>query len=245
MKCPNCNHDLINGVCSHCNYITTGEFIKRKEQIKVKKCPKCGKEMTGNFCSYCGYMSNGRFIKMKSSQMKKRKCPKCGKEMTDDFCSYCGYMLNGNIIGKKEQKITEEEKALGYEYNTILRNENYSMVFLLGPVYFCYRNYFWLGFFFSILDIYCHKVALTTITTPSFFFPYALIPFLFPLYAVLYFILNRFFWITVSNWFYLFLVRRKLQKTKDIEHLKYQNRIKLIFGIISYIVIIIGAICIR
>ena len=209
MKCPNCNHELIKGVCSHCNYMTTGEFIKRKEKIKLEKCPKCGKEMTG------------------------------------DFCSYCGYMLNGNIIGKKEQKITEEEKALGDEYNTILRNENYNMVFLLGPVYFCYRNYFLLGIFFSILDIFFHKIALTTITTPSFLFPTDLIPFLFPFYAVLYFVLNRFFWITISNWLYLFLVRRKIKNTHDIEHLNYRNKTKLIIGIISYIVIVIGAICIK
>ncbi len=209
------------------------------------KCPNCGKEMTGDFCSYCGYMSNGRFIKRKPSQKKKRKCPKCGKEMTGDFCSYCGYMLNGNIIGKKELKITEEEKALGDEYNTILRNENYSTIFLLGPVYFCYRNYFWLGMFFSILDVFFHKIVLTTITTPSLFFPTDLIPFLFPFYAALYFVLNRFFWITISNWLYLSLVRRKLKRTKDMEHLKYKNRIKLILGIIGYIIMVIGAICIK
>ena len=73
------------------------------------------------------------------------KCPKCGKKMTKDFCMFCGYMLNGNYIHKTNYKVNDLAKALGDDYDKVIRNENKFLIFFLGPLYFAYRNYFFLG----------------------------------------------------------------------------------------------------
>lgn len=86
------------------------------------------------------------------------KFPKCDKKITRDFCMSCGYMLNGNYITKNNFKISILEKEFGNEYNKIVRNHNKWIVFLLGPIYFAYRNYFFLGLILEIFNIVSYLV---------------------------------------------------------------------------------------
>lgn len=80
-------------------------------------------------------------------------CPKCGKSNFKDYCIVCGYMKNGNYIRKTRYENSDLEIMLGYEYDDIIHNTNNLKVFLLGGLYFCYRNCFFVGFFLEILNI--------------------------------------------------------------------------------------------
>ena len=123
---------------------------------------------------------------------------------------FCGYMLNGNYIKKNNNKVSELEKVFDKEYKKIVRNENKRIVFLLGPLYFGYRNYFFLGFileFFNIISYWILYIIFYKLTNIG--------PFSFaPLFILLYFFLNKFFWITFSNSIYIVLVNKKIQKIK-------------------------------
>ena len=82
-------------------------------------------------------------------------CPNCGKKSNNnDFCMFCGYLINGSFIDKSDTKVKDDlELFLGDDYLTITRNDNYIITFTLGPLYFCYKKKFLLGFLLGIIDI--------------------------------------------------------------------------------------------
>ncbi len=165
------------------------------------------------------------------------KCPKCGKPLHKDFCMYCGYMANGNIIDtKKKIEASKLEKYLGNDFETIIHNENAKEIFILGPLYFSYRNYFVLGTVLTLLDVYIiynsRVIAQTFLNTPlpnfylNFDIPVMLITFL----------LSRLIYVMLSNEIYLKLLTKKLAKSKDdIVKLGDGNKVNVIFSIIFVI----------
>ena len=81
-------------------------------------------------------------------------CPNCGKEMYKDFCMHCGYMANGNYIKMdNEQDNTDLKKILGIDYYNIEDGKLSVISLVFGPLYFCYRRYFYLGLILGVLDI--------------------------------------------------------------------------------------------
>ena len=128
------------------------------------------------------------------------KCPNCGRKMLSDhthtFCIHCGYMENGTFIKKKEDSyVSDVEIYLGNEYEVIYYNNNNYLTLLLGPFYFCYRNYFWLGILGFIFNLFCY--FLTYCTFPKFFF--------------LTFLLLRILYMTAANILYLKLLEKKVE----------------------------------
>lgn len=149
------------------------------------------------------------------------KCPKCGKNMNKDFCMFCGYMLNGNYIHKTNYEMNDLAKALGNNYDMVIRNENVITVLLLGPLYFAYRNYFFLGLILEIIDalsyVFIYVCGEVLRITPP------IIPNIgFWLVFITYFILNKIFWISMCNPIYSFLVNKKIKKINK----KYKNESK-------------------
>lgn len=170
------------------------------------------------------------------------KCPKCGKRMTKDFCMFCGYMLDGNFIKKTNYKISDLEKAFGNEYKKIVRNENKWLIFLLGPLYFGYRNYFFLGLILEIFNIISYWILYNIFNILTNIGPFSFAP----LFILFYFLLNKFFWVLSSNSIYKFLINRKIDKIKRkyktnkddyIVNIKIRNIYKPLFIVITIVLI--------
>ena len=168
------------------------------------------------------------------------RCPKCGKNMNKDFCMFCGYMLNGNYIHKTNYEVNDLAKALGNDYDKVIRNENVGFIFLLGPLYFAYRNYFFLGFILEFINLFSYYILY--ILQYTFRLGYGEIPnVLFYFILFLYFIINKSFWMIFSNPMYKFLINKKINKIKSkykenidnyIINIKIRNIYKPIFAII-------------
>ena len=140
------------------------------------------------------------------------ECPNCGKKMTNNFCMFCGYILNGNYITKNNPKISDIEKVFGDEYNMIVHNDNKLIVFLLGPLYFGYRNYFFLGLILEILNITSYFILYNIFYKITNIGPFTFAP----VFILFYFLLNKFFWVIISNPVYIFLMNAKINKIKNI-----------------------------
>lgn len=174
------------------------------------------------------------------------KCPKCGKIMSKDFCMFCGYMLNGNYIRKKHYSASDLSKALGSEYDTVIRNENTGMIFLLGPLYFAYRNYFFLGFVLEFINLFSYFVLYIFHHFFRFNYSSEVPNVIFWIVLIFYFIINKFFWILFSNPIYVFFLKKKIKKiiknhkdNKDdyIRNVKNRNIYKPIFAAIMLVII--------
>ena len=173
------------------------------------------------------------------------KCPNCGKEMTKDFCMFCGYMSNGNYIKKRKHKATDLEKNLGDEYDTIIRNDNNLTTFILGPLYFCYRNYLFLGVSLAYLNIVCYfGILFFYQNQEGDFFTNAIGMYFLLITILLFFLLNKIFYVSFANYICLYFAKRKIkkintkykkQKNDYLIKVKFKNDLKLIIGIILYL----------
>lgn len=149
-------------------------------------------------------------------------------------------MINGNIINKNTHPAFDLEKALGNDYDKIIRNENISFIFFIGPLYFAYRNYFFLGLLLEFINIgsylfFCRNMYIILGNLPVL---YSYV-FLFS-----YFVLNKLFWMMVCNPIYTFIINRKIKKIKKkygnnkddyIINIKIRNIYKLNLLIILFI----------
>lgn len=99
---------------------------------------------------------------MNSVSLNSKKCSKCGFNMTDNHCIKCGYIEGVSIIDidKYDNSITSKELVLGDSYQKVLHNENSLNIFLMGPLYFCYRKFILLGTLLFLLDLFIrYKVS--------------------------------------------------------------------------------------
>lgn len=130
------------------------------------------------------------------------KCPKCHINSPGDFCVRCGYIDEETRM--KTHKINFEksdlEKYLKNYYTRVLYNQNKKIVFLLGPLYFAYLNYFYLSFVLGIIDIF---VTLSF----GYLFESTFV-------MVISFILNRFLYVMFANSLYMYLTNKKISKWK-------------------------------
>lgn len=175
------------------------------------------------------------------------KCPNCGMDMKKFFCFHCGYMTNGIIINtKKPIEYTLLEIYFDKKYDKIIRNENWFISGILGPVYILSHNYFLIGALLIVLD-----------TMVSIFFCVLNHALLMPLVIVLanycYAFFNRLLWATIGNSIYLKLLSKKLIKLKEKYPSNYKEQIQklykkdmfllpfkyLVFGFICYCIFII------
>ena len=166
-------------------------------------------------------------------------CPKCGKPLHKDFCMHCGYMLNGNIIDtKKKIEASKLEKYLGNDYEAIIHNENTKIIFFLGPLYFSYHNYFFLGTILSFFDTYIilksRIIAQTFLNTNIINF---YLNFDIPI-MIITFLISRLFYIMTANGIYLKLLNRKIAKKSTLNE-KDCNKLNVFLSIIFVILLFI------
>ncbi len=167
-------------------------------------------------------------------------CPNCGKEMYKGFCMHCGYMANGNYIKMDGGSTTTDLKTiLGKEYFDIEDGKLSFSTLIFGPLYFCYRTYFYLGLILGILDLF--SFVLVGYINNNYLSSYN-IPLLIVL--IVYFLLDRAFWLLVNNHIYLGLLKMKItsiNKKYGMERDSYINGVrvksisKMFIGIIVYV----------
>ncbi|MDO5002742.1 MAG: hypothetical protein Q4E39_00740 [bacterium] len=172
------------------------------------------------------------------------KCPNCGKMMKREFCMFCGYMINGNYIHNTESAISDLELYLGEEYSKIIRNQNYFITFIFGPLYLCFRGFFFTGFILEIFNCF----FLLFITTIGGYLELAFFNLAY-VFFVIGFILSKMTWMTINNIIYIKLIERKIKKIKNengknyIKVLQNKKATKNIFlpflAIILYIIILL------
>ena len=145
------------------------------------------------------------------------KCPNCGFDMNKNgYCMHCGYMNNGNIIDtKKKEHATMLELYFGDEYDKIIRNQNWFIAGLLGPVYLFCRKHYLVGLLLIILDII---ISLFFVTINYTLMVYSL--------STYYFLFNRIIWATINNMIYIKLITKRLNKYKEKNPDKYLENIQ-------------------
>ncbi len=170
------------------------------------------------------------------------KCPRCGMPMLKDsnhtFCSHCGYLDDGKEIhGYREQQASDLEIYLGQEYDKIIRNDTPSLCFILGPLYFLYRGFLFLGVLLEVLELYlCYLISLLGYGTMY-------------LHFILFFaslFISRILYTIFSNTICIYLYQLKIRILKKrhpnnyLEYLrKFNDRAVSLAGIILIILLIL------
>lgn len=85
---------------------------------------------------------------------KNDRCPKCGAVVYHGCCTKCGCLNNGKKINLKENYENDELKEYLIDYASMLTNENYGLVLLLGLTYFSYAGYFILGCVCTFIELF-------------------------------------------------------------------------------------------
>ncbi len=170
-------------------------------------------------------------------------CPNCNGKIIDGCCINCGYLINGNKIDKSNE--TEDkyflQKMFNDDFDTIYRNKNIFLVFILGPLYFSYRGYFIIGTMLTFIDflIYCFNVTIVNRFVLNSIFSTPLI-----IFCVVF---SRTIYCLFANTICLLIdkikikVIKKIYKDKYIEKINdYKHRkIYLILTVLFYLVPII------
>lgn len=171
-------------------------------------------------------------------------CPKCNGKIIDNCCVKCGYLTNGNKIENREIDKNYELKLFNKDFDIINRNKNLFLVFILGPLYFSYRGYFFLG------------TVLTLIDFLYFFYSSSFISILLSLKGIWYsnviaiiitIIFSRLFYIIFSNAICLLIDKYKIKKIKNKYKCNYIDKLKnykhhkyyLIFTVVLYLIVIL------
>lgn len=176
--------------------------------------------------------------------MKKEKlCPKCGKAMHSFWCLHCGYMVNGKVITKQEKNpsASDLEIYLGERFKSVCYNENTLLIFFIGPFYFCLNKFILLGVLCACLDLIIYMFMLQWLGTFKF---------------LLFFILVRIIYMTVSNMVYMKLLTKRIEKIKHDNPDNYLDILraandktmslgKLIVGVFIFLCICIAIFLIR
>ena len=129
---------------------------------------------------------------------------------------------------------------MGEDFQKVVKNQNKKTLFFEGPLYFCYRDFFWIGFLLECCDLLGYYFA---ISYGSAFFAYGRLSLL-PGFMIFYFCLNRYFWMTLGNHIYLWLLKRKIKKTEKMNtqekeqyllQIKAENYLKLRIAIYIFL----------
>ncbi len=154
------------------------------------------------------------------------KCKNCGGIIYNGCCLKCGLMENGNFIQnpKKEPKIEEIEKY-NEDYDIMLHNENWYVPFIIGHLYFSYRNYFLLGILFEIIEIF-FQIAAFYIQAKTIFQDLLSVLLTF----ILSFLFVRIIISIIANPIILFFDKKKVKM--KYKHKIFKSMIKLIVHIL-------------
>lgn len=165
------------------------------------------------------------------------KCLKCNSQIIDGCCIKCGYLENGNQINYKEIDRYEDLKLFNKNFDKINQNKNLLLIFILGPLYFSYMGYFFLGTVMGLIDYFLLYYTMNNIL---WIFGNSSL-------TIIYFLVDRLIYIVLSNQICILidkikikLIKRKYKenykdKLKEYKHHKYY----LLFTLIIYYILIL------
>jgi hypothetical protein len=146
-------------------------------------------------------------------------------------------MSNGNIIDtKKETPPTTLEIYFENHYDKYIRNNNWLVPGLLGPIYIFCHGYYITGLLLIIIDSIISLFSM--LFNHAFLFIYIV-----KLYNCTYWFINRVLWATIGNMIYLKLLTKRLSKMEKRNPTKFKEQLSTLykkdnrFIIIKYIII--------
>jgi len=165
-------------------------------------------------------------------------CPKCNGKIVDGCCTKCGYLENGNRIENNNIDKNEDLKLFNKDFEIINENRNLLWVFILGPLYFSYRGYFFLGTILGLIDYFIFYYFINT--------SIMVLVFGITMIGPIYILINRLIYIIFSNYICLLIDKIKIKRIKKKYKESYKEKLKeykhnkyyLIFSIIIYLALI-------
>ncbi|MBR6690538.1 MAG: hypothetical protein IKL65_04335 [Bacilli bacterium] len=173
------------------------------------------------------------------------KCSRCNGKIVDCCCVKCGYLENGNKIENKEIDKNEDLKLFNKDFDIINRNKNLLLIFILGPLYFSYRGYFFLGTILGLIDLFAFYYSMNLLSIAIFIFGSTYV-------SLFYLLINRLIYIIFANYICVLIDKLKVKrikkkykedyknKLKEYKHNKYYLLITLIIYLILFIMFIIS-----
>ena len=146
----------------------------------------------------------------------KNKCPKCGFTLTKNYgtkpyCVKCGYTENVFLYDMSKYNSKESDLELFFkdEQERYIHNQNTLLIFILGPLFFSYSGFFWLG---MILTFFSLRIGFLIYYNLGFIVFFSI------------FLFVRFFYMTFLNTIILLLIKFKIHFLKK----HYKNYKELI-----------------
>lgn len=146
-----------------------------------------------------------------------KKCPKCGFNMSKDYgtqfyCVKCGYTEGVFLHNMNKYKSKESDLGLFLKDEQIryLYNKNDVLIFLLGPLFFSYSGFFWIG---MLLTFFSFRIGFIIYYNLGFIIFFS------------YFLFVRFIYMTFLNTIVLILIKLKIKILKKYFR-NYKNIIK-------------------
>lgn len=160
--------------------------------------------------------------------MSIKRCIKCNGIIYNGCCIKCGLMDN-NVYIKKEKNISKYDEYRNYneDFDLMFHNDNGYIPFLIGHLYFSYRNYLFLGIISEVLEIiafigmYYYLDKLVIFSNIIGFF----------VFTILTFVIVRLQFYLFSNKICLALDKKKIKKYKE-KNLKFKSKIKLFINLL-------------
>ncbi len=123
-------------------------------------------------------------------------CPNCNSELFKGNCIKCGYFDKKHQLDKTVSPtiLSDLQKYLKNDYQTVVANLNNKTTFLLGFLYLAYRGYPFIASLLFTVDFYFIVSRTKNL--------------------IIIFILDRFIQAWILNYIYLYLVKRKIRKYK-------------------------------
>jgi hypothetical protein len=154
-----------------------------------------------------------------------------------EYCFHCGYMSNGNIIDtKKKMPPKVLEIYFGSKYDKYIRNKNWLVPGILGPIYIFCQGYYLIGLLLIIIDSIISLFFM--VFNHAFLFKFIVI-----VYNCTYWFINRVVWATIGNMIYLKLLIKRLSKMEKKNPTKFKEQLPILykkdkrFIIIKYIIV--------
>ena len=170
-------------------------------------------------------------------------CPKCNIELEKGICLKCGYMENGEQIEqfKKDDKYTDI-RIYNEDFEQMNTNQNKCINFLLGPLYFSFRNHLIIG---TIISLLAFLILYMEMKITDYFLQIGTLCTLLAFFNLTFYILiNRVTYMAFSNPICIELDKIKIKKIKKhknyIDKLarhKSKSFLSLLIQILIYIII--------
>ena len=175
-------------------------------------------------------------------------CPRCKIEMNKGICLKCGYMENGNQIERyKHQEKYDDIRIYNEDFDEMNTNEKKYLNFLLGPIYFSYRNHLLVGTIITIISLIILKIEMSL--TNSLLSIGGLADLFAFINIVIYITINRILYMSFSNILCIKLDNLKIKnikkQNKDYMNILVKHNSKSIISTVIQIAIIIAIILLK